>query len=110
MADHDRPRVALCAGKDCKKRCEFAKMHDALSERCDVVELKCVGICSGSVVVANVDSDDPRVFAKLKSKRDRQELLRIVVDGKKPSSQFVKREVTNGKKKSTLRKVRRAVA
>lgn len=108
MAD-TTPRVALCAGKDCKKRCEFAKMRDALSAQCDVVELKCVGICSGSVVVTDIDSDDPRVFAKLKTKQHRRELLRVV-DGKKPSSQLVEREVTNGKKKSTLRKVRRAVS
>ncbi len=109
-ADEPRPTVALCAGKDCRKRCEFAKMRDALTKQCEVAELKCVGICSGTVVVTNVDSAQPRVFAKLKTKQHRNELLRLVVDDKKPSAELAKREVTNGKKKTAVRKVRRAVA
>ncbi|MFT6765077.1 MAG: hypothetical protein ACJAXA_003758, partial [Candidatus Aldehydirespiratoraceae bacterium] len=40
----DRPTVGLCAGKDCRKRCEFVQMRDALAKKCEVVELKCVGI------------------------------------------------------------------
>lgn len=106
----DRPVVALCAGKDCKKRCEFAKMHHALAKQCDVVELKCVGICSGPVVVAHADSDEPRVFAKMTTKKDRRDLLRVAVDGKNPSAQLTKREVKNGKKATTIRKLRRAVS
>lgn len=106
----DRPIVALCAGKDCKKRCEFAKMYGALAKQCDIVELKCVGICSGPVVVAHAASDQPRVFARMKTKKDRRDLLRVAVDGKKPSAQLAKREVKNAKKATTIRKVRRAVA
>lgn len=105
----ERPVVALCAGKDCKKRCEFAKMYDALDARCDVVELKCVGICSGPVVVAHAASDAPIVFSKVRTKQQRKQLLRIVVDGGSPSNELAKRVVTNGKRTATLRRVRRAL-
>lgn len=100
----------MCAGKDCRKLCEFSKIRSALEKRCDVAELKCVGICSGTVVVTNVDSAEPRVFAKLKTKQHRKELLRLVVDDEKPSAQLAKREVAKGKKKVAVRKARRAVA
>jgi predicted metal-binding protein len=106
---HGRPIVALCAGKDCRKRCEFAKVRDTLSKKCDVVDLTCVGICSGPVVVAHADSDEPRVFAKLRTKEHRKALLRVV-GGHEPDARLVKLEVKNAKKKATLRKVRRTVA
>lgn len=68
----ERPTVALCAGKDCRKRCEFAKIRDALDAQCDVVELRCVGLCNGPVVVIDPACDKPVVYSKLRSKRQRK--------------------------------------
>lgn len=99
----------MCSGKDCKKRCEFAKMYDALDEQCDVVELKCVGICSGPVVVANATSKAPIVLSKLRTKQQRQQLLQVVIDGGAPTKDLAKRVVTNGKRKATLRRLNQAL-
>ena len=68
----ERPVVAVCAGKDCRKRCEFEKLREALDQRCDVVELRCVGLCNGPVVVLEPAGPEPAVYSKLRSKRHRK--------------------------------------
>ncbi|MFT6390548.1 MAG: hypothetical protein ACJA14_000055 [Ilumatobacter sp.] len=82
-------------------------MRDALAKKCEVVELKCVGICSGCVVVANPRSSDPTVYSKLRTKKHRRHLLRVVVDEKPPSSELAKRRVGGSKRTATLRRVGR---
>jgi hypothetical protein len=63
------------AGKDCRKRGEFAKLSGALEEQCDVTELKCVGLCNGPVVVLDPQGAKPAVYSKLRSKRHRELML-----------------------------------
>lgn len=72
--------MALCFGKDCRQRCEFAKVRKMLALDCDLVELKCVGLCNGPVVVTDLDANVPVVYSKLRSKSDRR-LLRERVNG-----------------------------
>jgi len=100
----ERPVVAMCAGKDCRSRCEFATMRRALDNDCHIVDVKCVGICAGPVVVARTH-DRPLVFAKLRTKKERRALLRFIIDDTRPSSALSKREVGGSKRKATLRRV-----
>jgi hypothetical protein len=102
-----RPLVAMCVGKDCRQRTGFAKMHDELVERCDVVDLKCVGICSGPVVVVHPTADQPLVFSKLRKKQHRRDLVAVAVSNSKPSSELRSRSVSGSKRQATLKKVRR---
>jgi hypothetical protein len=102
-----RPIVALCAGKDCRRRCETAEIEADLRGECTVIGVNCVGICSGPVVVAHGADDRPLVFSKVRSKKERRALLRLIVDGERPASSLAKREVRGGKRKSTIRKVDR---
>ncbi len=102
-----RPLVAMCEGKDCRKRCGFDKLHDELVKRCDVVDLGCVGICSGPVVVVRPTADEPLVFSKLRKKQHRRDLVAVAVSNSKPSRELRSHSVSGSKRKATLKKVRR---
>lgn len=102
-----RPVVAMCAGKDCRKRCEFAKMHDELAERCDVVDLGCVGICNGPVVVVDPAAEQPLVLSKLRKKQHGRLVSELATSGSRPGGGLRSHVVTGSKRKSTLKKVRR---
>lgn len=67
----ERPVVAMCVGKDCRKRGEYAKLHDALDAACDLVDMACVGLCNGPVVALDPRGSQPEVYSKLRSKRHR---------------------------------------
>lgn len=106
----DCPAVALCTGKDCRRRSEFRKVRDALAEHCTILELKCVGICSGPVVVAHPASDTPLVVSKLRSKKQRQQLLRVITEDSAPPAELAQRIVGKAKRTATLRAVRNELA
>ena len=109
-ANDARPTVALCAGKDCQKRCEYSKMRDALDDRCVIIELKCTGICAGPVVVAHPLTDAPLVLAKIRTKRERKQFVRLVEGEGELTDRLARRTVGKSKRKSTLRRVKRAIA
>ncbi|WP_040491971.1 (2Fe-2S) ferredoxin domain-containing protein [Ilumatobacter nonamiensis] len=96
------PTVALCAGKDCRKRCEAAKIRDSLADGFRVVELKCVGICSGPVAIVDPGSDRPIVYSKLRSKRDRKLLVRAVAGEQGARQELATRSVTKKKARRTV--------
>ena len=106
----DRPIVAMCAGKDCRKRCEFAAVHDELVEQCDIVDIRCVGICSGPVVVVHPTADQPLVFSKLRKKRQRRELVAVAVTDAEPSRELRAQSGSGSKHKATLKQVRRCLS
>lgn len=99
-----RPVVALCAGKDCRKRCEFAKVRKVLAEDCDVVELKCIGLCNGPVMVTSVDSESPSVYVKLRDKRVRRVLVDLASGDRDAMEQLAGKKVD---KKKTVNSVTR---
>ncbi|MFN3258607.1 MAG: hypothetical protein ACE37B_23230 [Ilumatobacter sp.] len=101
--------VALCAGKDCRKRKEFGKLRSELDDQCTVVDLACVGICSGPVVVVNPASKQPLVFAKLRTKRDRRAVIELAVRGGKPTKPLRSRAVSRSTRTTTIRRVRRVI-
>jgi hypothetical protein len=93
----ERPIVAVCAGKDCRKRGEFAKLRDALDEQCDVTELKCVGLCNGPVVVLDPQGAKPAVYSKLRSKRHRKLLLAVATGDARARRDLSNRRVSTKK-------------
>jgi hypothetical protein len=102
----ERPVVALCAGKDCRKRREYAKIRDVLGDRCTVVDVECLGICSGPVVVARPTSEAPLVLSKLRSKKLRKQLLRVVEDGRPTPPELARHGVSAGERRKAIRRVR----
>lgn len=102
-----RPTVALCTGKDCRKRGEFTKMRTALEKSCDVVDLSCIGLCDGPVVVIGADSGAPKVFSKLRSKRHRTMVVSAVLGDRRALRDLSDRRVTKAK---ALGRVKRQAA
>ncbi len=81
-------------------------MRAALDAECEMAELKCVGICSGPVVVVRPESASPIVLSKLRTKRQRKHVLRVVADDRGVPPELADRVVRSA---STVRKVRRAL-
>lgn len=97
----EQPVVALCAGKDCRKRCEFAKMRDVLEAQCEVLEVKCVGLCNGPVIAIDADANKPLVYSKLRTKRQRKLVLAAVAGDSSARRDLAGRRVA--KKKVVVR-------
>lgn len=96
-------------GKDCRKRNEVEKIRADLDGRCDVIEMRCVGICQGPVVVAHLETETPVVFKKIRGKKDRKNLRRLL---DVPSAKTCNLEAVRPKSKkhrSALKGVRRAL-
>lgn len=104
------PRVGLCVGKDCRKRSELTPLYEALQPACHVTYLPCIGVCKGPVVVVDIDANKPRIFRRLRSKKERRDLLRLVKDGGPPSDRLRAARVKGSKRKAALRRVWRALA
>lgn len=93
----ERPVVAMCAGKDCRKRCEFAKVRGALEAHCDVLEMECVGLCNGPVVVVDPDGPKPAVYSKLRSKQHRKLIVAVAEGNPRARRELSGRRVTKQK-------------
>ena len=92
-----RPIVGLCAGKDCRKRCEFGKVGKVLDRHCDVVELKCVRLWDGPVVVTDADGASRIVYSKIRSKQQRALLVGVVGGDRDARKRLAGRRVTKKK-------------
>ena len=60
--------VGWCAGKDCRKCDGYREMRKELEAHCHVVELPCLDLCKGAVVVVDPHADKPLVFEKVRRK------------------------------------------
>ncbi|MEM8711958.1 MAG: (2Fe-2S) ferredoxin domain-containing protein [Planctomycetota bacterium] len=109
------PAVALCCGKDCVKDKGFAELREALSERCDVRETRCLGLCKGPLVILNAPTCEaslsadvePVVLKRVAKPKQRRDLLKAILDGA-PLSERLRRRVVNGKaRRSALAKASR---
>jgi len=78
----DRLRtVAVCGAKDCRGRAGHADLLAQLTSGdvpCRVVETRCLDVCSGPVVVVGVGERKPRVFRKLRGRKQRRDLTAVV--------------------------------
>ena len=85
-------------------------MRAAIDDRCSIIELRCVGICAGPVVVAHPMSDTPLVLSKVRTKQERKQFVRLVDGTGDVTDRLARRVVGTSKRKATLRKLRRATA
>lgn len=92
-----RPGVGLCVGKDCRKQSEFGKVRSTLEQQCDITELKCLGVCSGPVVVVEPDSSKPIVYRRMRTKRQRSLVLAASAGDMRARRELQGRRVTTKK-------------
>lgn len=76
------------------------------AEELHVIEMN--KLLRGPVVAVRTESTSPLVFSKVRSKQQRGQLLRVIVDGDEPTKALTKLAVPKGKRKATLRQIGRA--
>ena len=101
-----RPSVAVCTGKDCRRRGEHGAVVTSLAEVADVVPVRCLGICAGPVVVVRPD-DGPVVLSKVRTSKQRRQLVRTVAHDRALKPTLAAREVTGMKRLKALRRLAR---
>ena len=72
-------------------------MRDSLDKQCDVVDLKCIGLCNAPVVVVDPAGAKPLVYSRLRSKRQRSLLLSVVAGDKRAIKELAGRRVSKKK-------------
>ena len=73
------------------------------------IETRCLDVCKGPVVVIHPDSDDAMVLAMIRSRKQRRDLRRTIVNGGAPSERLARRTVTGSKRRTALRRLHRSV-
>ncbi len=98
--------MAVCGSKDCRTRDGYADLLRELtaSGQCQLVDSRCLDICSGPVVVVDVGAERARVFRKVRRPKQRRDLVRLVVG--RPMSDRLRRLQVTG---STARRARRRI-
>lgn len=97
-----RPCVAVCSGKDCRKRDEYRALRAALATVADVEPTRCLELCDSPVVVVAPRTDAAMVFDKIRDTDQRAALVRLVRYGGTPAKVLAKREVTGRDRRKAL--------
>ncbi len=97
--------VGWCTGKDCRKTDRDGSLRGVVAERCDLVELKCLDLCDGPVLVVRPDADDALVFRKVRKRAVVRDIVDHATEGTPLSAAAEKRRVTGRSRANALRRV-----
>ncbi|HWL45725.1 MAG TPA: hypothetical protein VNQ73_22475 [Ilumatobacter sp.] len=100
----DRPCVALCSGKDCRKRAEYRDLRTAVAEVASVEPVRCLDLCDSPVAVVRPGTPDAVVFDKLRTSKQHRDLAAFVA-GAAPSARLAERQVTGKSRRKVLAKL-----
>jgi hypothetical protein len=108
MAKHPRvPEIGLCTGKDCRRSDGFRTVQRELSSACTVIELPCLDVCDGPVVVLS-PRDEPVVIERVRHRAMALEIVDSVVNDAPMTPRLRKRRLSGSKRTKALRRVGRA--
>ncbi len=107
VADPPAASVALCIGKDCRKRAEFDELH-AMLTGLPHIETRCLDVCNGPVVVVCPESTEEIVLARVRSRKQRRDLRRVILRGDALTERLGRRAVTGSKRRAALRRLHRS--
>ena len=98
-----RPCVAVCSGKDCRKRQEYRDLRRAVAEVADVEPVRCVDLCASPVAIVRRVDGDPLVFDKLRTPKQHRDLVELVAaPDRRPSERLAARQVTGKARRKAL--------
>lgn len=106
-ASHTAPRVAICAGKSCRKNTGFTELTTALSESCDLVNVRCLGECKGPMVVVRLGAAEPVVLTRVRRSKQRRDLLAFLSGVGLLSERLERRRLVGRKREKAIEKARR---
>jgi hypothetical protein len=101
-----RIAIGLCTAKDCRGRDEFSAVRHVLVERCAVVELSCLDICTGPVAVLHPPDAEPVVVKRLRSRKAARAAARYAEQGGELPDRLRDRQVTGSKRSRAIRRSR----
>lgn len=74
--------VAVCVAKDCRTSDGHRRLVEELDAvPCRLVASRCLDVCSGPVVVVGVGERKPRVFRKVRRRKQRRDLRALIAGG-----------------------------
>jgi hypothetical protein len=103
------PEIGLCAGKDCRRADGFRTVQRELGRACTVVELPCLDVCDGPVVVLGLRSSEAVVLERVGNRALTLEIVEHVVDGDPLSGRLRKRRLSGTKRAKARRRVERSL-
>ncbi|MEL6431425.1 MAG: hypothetical protein AAFU73_23235 [Planctomycetota bacterium] len=107
-ANGARPEVGLCVGKDCRKHGDFGPLRAELRASCDVLDLPCLDLCKGPVVVVDPRSDKACPYARLRKPKLQRDAAERAAGGAE-SDRLKKARVRGRKREKMLKRLRRAL-
>ena len=103
------PEIGLCTGKDCRRADGFRTVQRELGRACTVVELPCLDVCDGPVVVVDPRSSESVVLEHVGNRALALEIVDHVVDGDPLSGRLRKRRLSGTKRAKARRRVERSL-
>ena len=104
-----KPEVGICTGKDCRRAGGFRTVERQVSGSCDVLELKCLEVCDGVVVVLEPRSKNPVVLERIRNRALAIEIVEHVVDGEPLTGRLRKRRLSGAKRNTARRRLARSL-
>jgi len=104
-----RPELGWCTGKDCRKVDGFADLRQALEPHAALVELPCLDVCDGAVVVLDPRADKPIVLRKLRTKKGLADLIAHVAEDAPLTKRLLARRIKRGDRAKARRRVAKAL-
>jgi hypothetical protein len=103
------PEIGLCTGKDCRRADGFRTVQRELGRACTVVELPCLDVCDGPVVVIAPRSSEAVVLERISNRALVLEIVDHVVDDDPLSGRLRKRRLSGSKRAKARRRVERSL-
>jgi len=103
-----QPEVGLCTGKDCRRADGFRTVQRELSSACTVIELPCLDVCDGALVVVS-PRDEPVVIERVRNRAMALEIVDHVVNDAPLPGRLRKRRLGGSKRSKALRRLDRAL-
>lgn len=103
-----RPRVAVCAGKSCRRHEAYGDLLRDLGGVADVVTVRCLDVCDSPVVVVGPDTERPIVLRKVRKRKQRRDLIALA-RGEPITARLREREVRRKRRRKALDRLVRAL-
>ena len=103
------PEIGLCTGKDCRRSDGFRTVQRELRNACTVLELPCLDVCDGVVVVVEPRSAQPQVIHHVNGRGLARDLVDHVANGAELAGRLRKRRVTGAERAKARRRIARAL-
>jgi hypothetical protein len=103
-----RPEVGVCTGKDCRRSDGYRTVQRELGRSCSIVEVSCLDVCDGPVVVLDVRSKDATVLERVRTRALALAIVDHLVAGVELSGRLRSRRVGGARRATARRRIARS--